>query len=1658
MVRARAQAPHTAAGEEPSMKNTRHRGWTVLTLLILTASLRADDWPAYQKDARRTAVSQESLAFPLGPAWVHRASELPKPSWSEPGRSFNVLDFDCAFHPVVTGGLLYYGSSADDTVYALNAADGAIRWTFTAGAPVRHAPHVAGGRCHFAADDGIAYCLDAKTGAVIWTFKPSHLNRQVSGNGRLISRWPCRTGVVVLDDVVYLTAGMWPTEGTYFYALDAATGKVRWCNDTLNAMYLAYPHDGQSFGGPTPQGYLATDGQHLLVPTGQSAPALFDARTGKLVHWGQQSPGGTWLSIGDGFVMTAAMGWQGDQDLRLGEGPVFWGDGLAFYGLADGRGFEQGKWRGYDSLPGSERHKRERWRGQINPIGGRTRAVLTRDRFYAAGMGTVESIDCATDKLSRLWAVEHWNVYNLALTANALIVGGNGVVTALAPADGRTLWQGRVDGQARGLAVADGVLYVSTDKGMLYAFAAGRPNVAAAPRKDPEVRARTGFGLVLGAADTQLAVKLASAQPLNVVTLLPEAAVPAARKQLLGRGYGPQVVVHPVPADGALPYADYFANEIVVAGPLGKLQPKDIYRILHPCTGRLWFANMTPAAVADFIRAAGIPAGEVKGQVVQRGPLPGAFDWNSTNKVDQLVKWPMELLWFGGPGRERTIARHRTGMPPPVAAHGRVVALGDGYVNAVDAYNGLELWTRYSPNYRYISADDQHCYIAASGNAVFQCDAQTGRLLRIFGKADPVVLSLDQPQSFNAKSGPMEGKITVSKSATAIEVLLDTATPLPDDKDNWLLWFDFRKRDDRLTPSGQGAFPLIVNTKTGTLRPFKGFDQTPIPQATASRSGQSVLLRIPLDEIARLTGGVPADFDLSAEVRLFQSFDVKFKNYPLTNGRDPWRNGTATFVMSGPKIDSASPFSQVPRDDLAALPAHARDWGKMPLHVRHDGNVPRLPLAAQINPELRDRINPITGEANDLFYLRGYGCSGTIASAVMDMFRSGTFGMYDLRDDSGMRNFTGMKPGCRITVVPALGVLVSTEGNADCFCPYNFSTTLALAPASRQSNEDWALFVDQTRVGQMQQLALNFGAPGDRRDGDGVLWLGYPRQPMMFATGGSLGQFPKAFGFPVTVDWIDGEKNFRVNAERTPITGTPVPWVAASGFTGVRKLSIGMVYHEPKTTCLAPQVTVAPKVDGVLNDAAWAGEPGFAVMSEGRNAEEIGRVRVRHDPDHLYLAFEQQPVFDRKGVAAPWGNTHFDVLLKDVDRAAYAHFKVSGQGAESAKAVSGVVAVPRVTNITVDGKPEDWGTQGLELNLGKGRGTMRVGWNDSGLLVRMQVPPQTEKDRPAVRAQFANLEQPAVVETILHTLQGTAQTLDVAVSNAASKEEALNIPLARGDATKKNFDDFRKAAPSATQPVAVKGAQEVVMEALLPLTHLNLKPAPGTTVAFQVVGFDPASNDQNISGGAGARRALFNSGSLLSLQLTGGTGESKPVNATSEKRDFFGVMPVFAPAEKTIPGEAWASAVVADDTSLRTEIAIPWNLLQAAGLTPARLVAQFRTPGTVPPNLEQLYNSFRARAVRLHTEAVPLKAQEYTVRLHFADLESTQPKQRVFDIKLQGKTVAENVDIVQEAGGPRRALTKTFRVVPDKSLDIEFVPRAGVPVISGLELLSAPVR
>jgi outer membrane protein assembly factor BamB len=84
---------------------------------------------------------------------------------------------------------------------------------------------------------------------------------------------------------------------------------------------------------------------------------------------------------------------------------------------------------------------------------------------------------------------------------------------------------------------------------------------------------------------------------------------------------------------------------------------------------------------------------------------------------------------------------------------------------------------------------------------------------------------------------------------------------------------------------------------------------------------------------------------------------------------------------------------------------------------------------------------------------------------------------------------------------------------------------------------------------------------------------------------------------------------------------------------------------------------------------------------------------------------------------------------------------------------------------------------------------------------------------------------------------------------------------------------------------------------------------------------------------------------------------------------------------------------------------------------------------------------------------------QYTVRLHFMESESVEPGQRVFDVKLQGATVHEGLDIRAEAGGTNVALVKTFEgIAVTTGLQVELVPKAGEPILCGIEAVREDVK
>ena len=74
--------------------------------------------------------------------------------------------------------------------------------------------------------------------------------------------------------------------------------------------------------------------------------------------------------------------------------------------------------------------------------------------------------------------------------------------------------------------------------------------------------------------------------------------------------------------------------------------------------------------------------------------------------------------------------------------------------------------------------------------------------------------------------------------------------------------------------------------------------------------------------------------------------------------------------------------------------------------------------------------------------------------------------------------------------------------------------------------------------------------------------------------------------------------------------------------------------------------------------------------------------------------------------------------------------------------------------------------------------------------------------------------------------------------------------------------------------------------------------------------------------------------------------------------------------------------------------------------------------------------------------------------MYFAELENKKQGERIFSIELQNRKVAENVDIVKEAGKPDQEIVKIFEgIKAGKTLKIDLIPEKGNTLISGIELI-----
>ena len=226
-------------------------------------------WPTYMHDNHRSGFTDETVAVPLSRAWVYQTRHKPQPAWPPPARQdfwHNKYDlparvvYDRAMHVVSDGSRIFFGSSADDQVRCLDLATGKQLWTFFTDGPVRLAPALHQDRVFFGSDDGAAYCLAADDGSLIWTHRVAPADRRIPGNGRMISTWPVRGGVLVENGRARFAAGLFPTQGAFQIIVDATTGQ-RITEGRL---------------GFSPEGYIRQQGNQLMIAAGRAPSQSLD--------------------------------------------------------------------------------------------------------------------------------------------------------------------------------------------------------------------------------------------------------------------------------------------------------------------------------------------------------------------------------------------------------------------------------------------------------------------------------------------------------------------------------------------------------------------------------------------------------------------------------------------------------------------------------------------------------------------------------------------------------------------------------------------------------------------------------------------------------------------------------------------------------------------------------------------------------------------------------------------------------------------------------------------------------------------------------------------------------------------------------------------------------------------------------------------------------------------------------------------------------------------------------------------------------------------------------------------------------------------------------------------------------------------------------------
>lgn len=1144
----------------------------LLIALISASGALAGDWPMWRYDAGHTGASPDDLPGELRLEWVRQYPPR-QPVWDDPLNQ-DMMPYDRIFEPVVAGGRMFLAFNEADKVVALDARDGSEIWTFFTGGPVRFSPVVHEDSVLVASDDGYLYCLSAADGGLRWRFRGGPSERKIIGNGRVISSWPARGGPVVAEGTVYFAASIWPFMGTFIYALDAATGQVRWVNDGTSADYQKQPHSAPAFAGVAPQGQLTVSGDLLLVPGGRTLPAAFDRHCGELkfFNFGNKGEGGSFVAADDGraFVHTRRRGTMaldlpggGASKVRVNEPVLARG---VIYTARDAAKTDKAETPAM--IEAYSREHRKLWEIAADGCGD---LIQAGGRLYAAGKETITAIDLpkGDEKPQIAWSIPAAGQIVRLLAASDRLFA----VTL----DGRILAFGAEPGEVK--TIAD----QPRPPGPAEAAAQEAARLLAATGQ------RQGYALWFGIDDEQLLEAVARESDLHLVAVDERADKIAAFRRRLDRAglYGTRIALA-VGDPESFMAPPYIANLVVIGRSIAPRlnDPRVLSRVfesVRPYGGRLWAPGGEQLAAA--LAAAKLPGAKLESHgedavISRHGPLPGAADWthrygdvaNTVKSNDRRVKLPLGVLWFGGISNVDILPRHGHG-PSQQVVGGRLFIQGINCLSALDVYTGRVLWKRefsdlgtfqvyfdethadapLSTEYNQVhlpGANARGTNFVATAEGVYlviadRClllDAASGETLREFvlpeeggrspewgyiGVYEDLLLAgvgfadYSKRMGYEYKPASKRGLAwSPDRSASRALMAFDRHSGEP----LWRVPADHSFLHNGIVAGGGRIYLLDKLPKRVEEQNQRRGDSGAAGYrllALAAKTGE------PLWQIDDAFGtwlSYAGERDLlvqagsAASDRSPDEVDKGMAVYRAGDGRLAWKNSELSYA--GPCMIHGD-----------ALITNATSY-------KESKGAFKLADGSPVTIE-----DPVTGAEVPWRFVRTYGCNTAVASEHLLTFRSGAAGFYDLASHSGTGNFGGFKSGCSSNLIIANGVLSAPDYTRTCTCAYQNQTSLALAPMP--GNEIWTynLFGQPAAArSAVRRIGINLAAPGDRLGDDGTLWINHP------ADEGTSPQVPVE---------IEGDsKPFRVHSAR--IAGD-LAWVAASGLEGLRRVTVRLI-------------------------------------------------------------------------------------------------------------------------------------------------------------------------------------------------------------------------------------------------------------------------------------------------------------------------------------------------------------------------------------------------------------------------------------------------------------------------------------------------------------------